>query len=104
MKSAPYSYKGKLFRYDYDSGEIEYIYKADEQAVQEEIAWFTNHGSPLFGIDLDGYITVCSVGFSKENWDNKSVRDEYLFDYCNDLDEEISRLWGELISGSIKEE
>lgn len=107
MKSTPYSYKGKLFRYDYGTCEVEYIYKADEQTIQEEIDWFTNHGSPLFGIDLDGYITVCSVGLSKENWYNKAVRDEYLFEYCNEIDSYTQNLFSTFIRtelNSMREE
>ena len=55
MKSKPYKLQGKLFRYDYDAAEVEYIYKADAETIKEEQDWIKEHGRPLFGIDADGH-------------------------------------------------
>ena len=65
---------GKQFRYNYKDNVVEYIGEIDEEI---EI--------------LD------SVGLSKENWDNKEARDEYLDQYIMDLNEEESYMTKDLM-------
>lgn len=65
---------GKQFRYNYKDNVVEYIGEIDREI---EI--------------LD------SVGLSKENWDNKEARDEYLDQYIMDLNEEESYMTKDLM-------
>ena len=92
MKSKPYRFQKKLFRYDYEYGVVEYIAKATKDQIDDEIEWEQKHGSQLYGIDADGYMVLDSAGLRRENWKNKAVRDEYLFEWCIDLDEEAAAL------------
>lgn len=92
MKSKPYRYQKKLFRYDFDNCVVEYIAKATKEQIGEEIEWEQKHGSQLYGIDADGYMVLATAGLRKENWTRKAVRDEYLFEWCIDLDEEDAAL------------
>lgn len=87
-KSRPYRFQGKLFRYDFDNSVVEYISKASAEDIADEEEWIKEHGRPLLEIDEQGYIILDSVGLRQENWKRKAVRDEYLFQYCVDLDEE----------------
>jgi len=89
MKSKPYKFNGKMFRYDYEHSVVEHIMKADKEAIKDEAEWKEKYGKPLFGIDEDGYIVVGSIGFSPENWENKDIRDEYLYEWSYELDYEI---------------
>lgn len=66
--SKNYKFMGKTFRYDYDNAIVEWIYKDEETGLWEE---------------LDG------VGLRLENWKNKEARDEYLAEWCADLEEEM---------------
>lgn len=75
----------RLFRYNYEHGVVEYVYKFDKemQRINEEAQCevFENDG---------GYCVADSVGLRRENWENKVARREYLEDYSYDLDEEYA--------------
>ncbi len=58
---------GRKFRYNYERALIEWIDK-DENGEWEVIA---------------------AVGLRKENWENKELRDEYLFAWNVDIDDEL---------------
>lgn len=93
MKSKPYRFQKKLFRYDYEYGVVEYIAKADAEMIADDEEWKKTHnGRGLYDIDQDGYMVLDSVGLRRENWKNKAVRDEYLFGWCIDLDEEAAAI------------
>lgn len=92
MKSKPYKFGKRLFRYDFDECVVEYIYKASAEDIQEEKDWIAEHGRPLYHIDEQGYMVADEVGLRAENWKKKSVRDEYLAQYCDELDEEAAWL------------
>ena len=92
MKSKPYKFQGKLFRYDFDHAMVEYICKAGAEEIADEKEWMETHNKPLYGIDADGYMELDAVGLRAENWKRKAVRDEYLSQYCFDLDEEAAWL------------
>ena len=92
MKSRAYKLDGKTFRYDYETGQVEYIYKADQETVKDEQEWIRDHGRPLYGIDEHGYIVAETVGLRAENWKNKAARDEYLSGWSFELDEEAAYL------------
>lgn len=97
MKSNPYKFYGKLFRYDFDWSVVEYIAKATEEDIADEAKWKEKHGEPLLGIDNDGYMVISTVGFQKDNWKSKVTRDEYLSEWCCDLDGESSALAADFI-------
>ena len=92
MKSKPYKLHGKLFRYDFDRSVVERIYKAGTEEVADNGEWMQKYGKPLFDIDAAGYVVITTVGLHADNWKNKAARDEYLFEWCVDLDEESSSL------------
>ena len=97
MKTKPYKFRGKIFRYDFDCSVVEYIEKADEDMISAEKEWRNTHDWPLYGIDDDGYVVLGSVGLRKENWINKAVRDEYLSGWSDELDEEAAVLVDEFL-------
>lgn len=66
--SKNYIYDGKRFRYNYDEALVELIYK------NEDGEWEA----------------VDAVGLRPENWENKEIRDQYLFEYSIDLEEEMA--------------
>lgn len=92
MKSKPYKLHGKLFRYDFDTATVEYISKADEEMRKDNEEWQAKYGRDLWDIDAEGYIVLSTVGLHPDNWKNKAARDEYLFVWCCDLDEESAAL------------
>lgn len=89
MKSSICKVKGKLFRYNFDTCEVEYIYKASAEEIQDEEDWKQKHnGEPLVGIDADGYSVVSTIGLQKKNWTNKAARTEYLEEWAAELEAE----------------
>lgn len=92
MKSNPVKVSGKLFRYDFDRSVVEYIIKADAETISEENEWKQKHGSPLFGIDAEGYIVCSTAGLNAANWKDTAARKEYLSEWANELEEEAIRL------------
>ena len=92
MKSKPYKFQGKLFRYDFDNAIVEYISKADKEMLSDNEDWMERHGHNLWDIDEDGYVKLDGVGLRSENWKRKEARDEYLYEWCVDLDEESAAL------------
>lgn len=92
MKSNPVKVSGKLFRYDFDRSVVEYIIKADAETISEENEWKRKYGSPLFGIDADGYIVCSTAGLSVGNWKDVDVRREYLSGWADELEEEAACL------------
>lgn len=93
MKTQIYRFRGKIFRYRFDDAVVEYIAKADAEMIADDEEWKKTHnGRSLLDIDQDGYIVLATAGLRKENWTRKAVRDEYLFGWCIDLDEEDAAL------------
>lgn len=95
MQSKPYKLGKRTFRYDYDSCIVELISKASDEDLQMEADWKAKYKSSLFDIDDMGYMVLNGVGLRKENWDNKSIRDEYLSEWNSELDEEDAYLLAE---------
>ena len=89
MKSRPFRFQNKLFRYDFDSATLEYIVKATKEDIADEEETFRKLGRHLCEI-VDGYMILDTVGLRRENWNNKAARNEYLFQWCADLDEEMA--------------
>lgn len=92
MKSKPYAYKGRLFRYDFDNATVECISKADEEMLKDNEEWQAKYGKVLWDIDADGYTIIATIGLRRDNWKKKAVRDEYLSEWCFELDEEAAIL------------
>ena len=88
MKSKPIKIDGKLFRYDYDNSVVEYIHKPTSEEIADNAEWETRHGYPLYRVDENGYEVLDSVGFCRENWDDKEMRTEYLHGWAEELEEE----------------
>ena len=91
-KSGIYKYGKKSFRYDYDRAVVEWVSKASKEELKDEAEWIEQYGKPLLRIDDKGYFVVDSVGLSRENWQNKEVRDEYLAEWCYEIEEEVRYL------------
>ena len=94
MKSRAYKFGGKIFRYDFDDAQVELIYKADKEMIQDNKEWIEKYGRPLWDIDEHGYTVADTVGLGSNNWKNKEARDEYLAGWIDELDEE-SRILAE---------
>lgn len=97
MKSKPYKFHGKLFRYDFDRSVVEYIAKAGPEEVADNAEWMQTHKEPLFDIDADGYMVICTIGLGTYNWKKKALRDEYLSEWCFNLDEESAALAADFV-------
>lgn len=79
--SDPYKVAGKWFRYNYKYAEVEYI----------------THPSNEFGpIEV-----ITSVGLSKDNWENKEARNEYLQGWAEELDAEANSLADDFIKNEL---
>ena len=102
MKSNPVKVSGKLFRYDFDRSVVEYIIKADAETIREENEWKQKHGSPLFGIDAEGYIVCSTAGLNAGYWQEADVRREYLSAWANELEEEANRLAEDFVKNEIQ--
>ena len=59
--------RGRKFRYNYERGLIEWIDKDDNGEWE----------------------VIDAVGLRKESWENKGLRDEYLFIWNVDIDDEL---------------
>lgn len=84
-------YNGKLFRYNYNHGMVEYVMKVTNEVLTENEEWIKQFGEPLFEV-RNGYVVIDEVGLYHENWDNIESRESYLSLYCDDLDEELAYL------------
>lgn len=64
-----YNYHGRIYRYDYKDCYLQWIDNSDEEPDKFEV--------------------VDEIGLSRENWDNKEVRDEYLAEWAAEIDAEV---------------
>lgn len=96
-----YKYGKNFFRYDYDTATLTKLYKPKASELREMIEdneeWLARHNRPLWDIDENGMMEVTSIGFSRENWDNKESRDEYLSVWCDEIEEETAYMVDEFI-------
>lgn len=72
-------YKGKLFRYNYNDSLVEYGFISQEDDAD-------------FGWKTGEFIEIDAIGLSRENWENKEARNEYLQEYIFQLEEELRYL------------
>lgn len=74
-----YSYKRKLFRYDFENAIVERVMIAEED---EEIL----HAKK------GDIIVLSNAGMQRKNWNNKSIRNELLTEWIEELDYESNLL------------
>ena len=89
--SRPTKVADKLFRYCYDTNEVQYIWKPDAEMLADNVEWQEKHGRNLWDIEA-GYLVIESIGLMEENWKNKEAREEYLTIWSDELDEEAACL------------
>lgn len=84
-----FKYEGKTryFFYDEEEAIVYHAYKLSKQELAEREPWMDKYTTVV-----DGYELMDGVGLRRENWKNKAVRDEYLAEYCWELDEEMECL------------
>lgn len=97
MKSNPVKVGDRLFRYDFGNAMVEYIIKADEEIIDEEIEWEQKHGSQLYGVGADGYIVLATAGLNVSNWKDADARKGYLIGWAAELEEEEERMAEEFV-------
>lgn len=85
-----YKYNGKCFRYDFENAIVEYVSKATAEEKKDNEEWTAKYGKPLWEIDESGYMIVDSIWLSRENWKDKEARNEYLEEYCYQLEDFIA--------------
>lgn len=95
-KSRVYKHGGKCFRYDWDRCVVEFVWKPTAKEMKmikaDNDEWLEKFGEKLWDIDDSGCIVSDSIGLSPEHWADKEARDEYLDEYCADLDYMCGRL------------
>lgn len=89
-KSGIYKYNGKCFRYDYEHAIVEHVSKATAEEKKDNEEWTAKYGKPLWDIDENGYLLIDSIGLSRENWKDKEARNEYLEEYCYQLEDSVA--------------
>lgn len=85
-----YEGKEKCFQYDRKRAMVYLVAKATEEDVKENEDWKKKYGHNLWDINSDGYMKINSVGLGRENWDDKEARDEYLREWCFEMNEELA--------------
>ena len=83
-----YEEKTKLFLYEEKTTTLYYVYKTTKEDIADNKEWIEKYNKPLFEI-IGEYTIIDNVGLSVANWKNKEVRDEYLFEYCMQLNDDL---------------
>ena len=99
-KSKVFKLDGALFRYDFETGVVEYIAKASKEEVEVEKNWKQKHGHGLLDIDEKGYMVLSTVGLSVGNWKDEEARVEYLSGWLAELREETEHLVSDFVKGN----
>ena len=81
-----------MFRYDFENAILSNVFKASNDLYEDNKEWMEKYGKNLWDIDEKGYVEGSSVGFSRENWRRKEVRNEYLAKWSVELDYESEAL------------
>ena len=96
-KYEEYSYKGKLFRYDFDNGVVEYGFSQTKEQIAEQVEkaqeesgkTYTQREIELF-YGKPGWNTIDSVGLSIELWYDVEARNGYLDEYIDEMEETLN--------------
>lgn len=83
-----YKLDSSEYAYDMKNAVVMFLFK-DEDEVEH------------FGIDEAPYRVLDTVGLSRDNWNDKAERDEYLRGYKQDLDDESSYLVQDFIQNEL---
>lgn len=83
-----YKLDGSEYAYDMKNAVVMFLFK-DEDEVEH------------FGIDEAPYRVLDTVGLSRDNWNDRAERDEYLRGYKQDLDDESSYLAQDFIQNEL---
>ena len=87
----------RMFRYDDARCVVQYVEKATPDMYEDDKEWMGKYGKVLWGIDSDGYIVLDSVGLSREHWDDKESRIEYLTEWTWEIADEVNYLTDEFV-------
>ena len=87
VMSTPYKRQGKLFRYNFEVGVVEFLTKVNAAMRKDNAEWMKKFGKPLWDAGDDGYHVIDTVGLSKANWVSKDDRDYYLDQWIMEMDE-----------------
>ena len=82
----------RMFRYDAERCVVQYVDKATPDMYEDDKEWMAKYGHPLWGIDNDGYIVLDSAGLSREHWNDKEARIEYLTEWSYEITAETDWL------------
>lgn len=81
-----YTYNGRKFIYDRKTSVVNFVKKATKEDYED-----AKRLPYVFEI-INGYFVIDSIGLSRESWENKELRDEYLYSYIFDINEEADAL------------
>ena len=87
--SRVYKFGDRKFRYNYDDGVVELVFKPNKEMLDDNKEWMEKFGHPLWELS-DGYCVADSVGLRRENWVDKESRDSYLGMWVDEIDEELA--------------
>ena len=59
--------------------------------------WQAKYGKDLWDIDENGMLEITSAGLSRENWENKESRAEYLGVWVDEIEEEAAILAADFV-------
>lgn len=62
------------FRYDYAAKEVQWVHKASEEDIKEEMEWLAESDEPLYGIDAEGYMVNETYSMPLEVWNDEGRR------------------------------
>lgn len=101
MTSNVYKMGKHYFKYDYENAVVRKMYKPSAAELREMIAdneeWKAKYNKPLWDIDENGMTEITSAGLSRENWENKESRREYLSMWADEVEEESAALAADFI-------
>ena len=86
--------KVKKFIYDEVRAVVYYVSDFTDEYKRDNEEWNAKYHKNLWDTVKDSsgkeFMEINSVGLSRENWKNKECRDEYLTEWCREMDEEVA--------------
>jgi hypothetical protein len=83
-----YNEKAKLFLYEEKTATLYYVSRTTKEEIADNKEWEEKYNKPLFDT-IGEYTVIDNIGLRVENWKNKDVRNEYLYEYCTQLDDDL---------------
>ena len=88
--------KVRKFIYFEELAIVSYVGDYTEEYRRDNEEWNTKHCRNLWDTVKDAsgteFLEISSVGLSRENWENKACRDEYLTEWVYEMDSEIENM------------